>query len=88
MIIRAGEISQRQSVRLSPLAKKVDSRNATATGHILHDDGWATRHMTGQMARDDAPFNVSRTAGAEVDKESNRLALVIGRLRALGCRRN
>ena len=43
--------------------------------------------MARQMARDNAPFDIRRTAGAEIDKEGNRLALIIGPLRRLGCRR-
>src|SRR5918992_3176783 len=69
MIIRSGKIAHREPVSLGRLAKKVDPRPAAGASHVLHDNRRIAGYMLGQMARDDSPFNVGRTAGGEIDDE-------------------
>ena len=78
MIIRSGEITQRESVRFRYLTKKINPGDSAATGHVLYNDGRISRYMPGKMPSDDPSFDIGGSTGGKVDEESDGFSLVKG----------
>ena len=69
MIVRTGKVTHGKAVGLGHLAKKINSRHAARSGHVLHDNRGIAGDMLGEMTRDDSPFDIRGAAGGKVDEE-------------------